>query len=539
MAVVEALIVSMHYNCRLHLATRDEAGLPMILNLFPQRPDHPLADGKELKRIVAELLVERPGNAVDEVTSWFESLKHARNFRVDHYFDVLRRLDEAAQPHLRRLARDYIQSRHLSPAEKSRIWTRCHGFWNEVAASYSLCLARARLDPRRKGSDALKASLPLAEARLLAARRCQLKWLAYRYAAAGPELWQALGASYLAAEQAGYAQKSVQLYPGQHGLSNVQQQYTHALVFCLSSMDGLLPEQIELADRLIAHFLPAFVLFPAPRPDSVYWVDAGSGEPPTRLARRPVAVAASLRYLSPVPALAALNELTHRLEHGDLPADLNLGGEYPPKLVLTVLRHLRPYWAQQPPQREHRRHPIRTQMTVLEGFEQCYMVFAGATLQLQGDPARQQWLVDNISLGGFRALLDGSSEGRVRLGALLCMQAEGSDNWLLGVVRRLGALPGGVATVGVQVLSRRARSVDLRPRRSGFAAAVAIPGICLYDEHGAAADVLRILLPLGGFQVRENLDLNLDGGLSVLVPLEVEESGGDFEIARFRRERVG
>ncbi|EXI76158.1 MAG: hypothetical protein AW07_00672 [Candidatus Accumulibacter sp. SK-11] len=519
---------------RLPLAIRDEAGSLMILNLFPQRPDHPLADGKELKRIIAELLVERPGNAVDEVTSWFESLKHASNFRVDRYFDVLRQLDEAAQPHLRRLARDYVQSPHLSPAEQGRIWTRCHAFWSEVAASYSLCLARARLNSTSKGSEALKASLPLAEARLLAARRCQLKWRAYRYVAAGAELWQSLGASCLAAEQAGYAQKSLQLYPGQHGLSNVQQQYIHALVLGASSMDGLAPEQIELADRLIAHFLSAFVLAAVPRSDSVYWVDAATGDPPAPLSRRPAVLRPSLRYLSPGPALAALNELIHRVEHGELPADLNLGGEYPPKVVLAVLRHLRPYWALQPPQRRHRRHAVRTQMTVLEGFEQCYMVFAGATLHLQGDAARQQWLVDNISLGGFRALLDASPEGSVRLGALLCMQAEGADNWLLGVVRRLGVLPDGVASVGVQVLSRRARSVDLRPRRSGFAAAVAIPGICL-GEHGDAG-VLRIVLPPGGFQVRESLDLSLDGQLSVLVPLEVEEGGADFEIALFRQQ---
>jgi len=510
----------------------------MILNLFSQRPDHPLADGKELKRIIAELLVDRPGKAVEEVTTWFESLRHARNFRVDHYFDVLRQLDEAAQPHLRRLGRDYVQSQHLSPAERSRIWTSCHGFGNEVAAGYSLCLTRARLDPRGKGSEVFKASLPLAEARLLAARRCQLKWLAFRYAAAEPELWQALGASYLAAEQAGYAQKSVQLYPGQHGLSSAQQQYTHALVFCVSSMDGLLPEQIELADRLIAHFLAAFVLLPTPRPDSVYWVDAATGDPPGRLIRRPEVILPSLRYLSPAPALAALNGLIHRLEHGDLPTDLNLGGEYPPKVVLAVLRHLRSYWAQQPPQRQHRRHAMRTQMTVFGGFEQCYLVFAGATLQLQDDPARQQWQVDNISLGGFRALLDHSSEGSVRLGALLCMRAEGSDNWLLGVVRRLGSLPNGVITVGVQVLSRRAKSVDLRPRRSGLAAARPIPGIHLGDEPGTA-EFMRVLLPLGGFQVRDNLDLSLDGRLSVLVPLEIEETGGDFEIARFRQESVG
>jgi hypothetical protein len=40
----------------------------MLINLFPQRPDHPLADSKELKRILAELHVDKPANAVDEVS---------------------------------------------------------------------------------------------------------------------------------------------------------------------------------------------------------------------------------------------------------------------------------------------------------------------------------------------------------------------------------------------------------------------------------------------------------------------------------------
>jgi hypothetical protein len=43
----------------------------------PQRPDHPLADAKEFKRILAELHVDKAANAVDELTSWFDSLKHA------------------------------------------------------------------------------------------------------------------------------------------------------------------------------------------------------------------------------------------------------------------------------------------------------------------------------------------------------------------------------------------------------------------------------------------------------------------------------
>jgi hypothetical protein len=74
----------------------------------------------------------------------------------------------------------------------------------------------------------------------------------------------------------------------------------------------------------------------------------------------------------------------------------------------------------------------------------------------------------------------------------------------------------------------------LRPRRSGFAAAVAIPGIWLRD--GGEPDVLRIVLPLGSFDVRETLDFCDADRLHVLTALELEESGNDYEIARFHEQ---
>jgi hypothetical protein len=258
----------------------------MIFRLFPKRPDHPLADGQELKRILAELHVARALNAVDEVVGWFESLKHAEDFRLDHLFDVLRQLDDAAQPHLRRLARDYLHSPHLSTVERQRLWTRSCTYLSEVATVYSLCIERARLDPKGRGSVAFKVSLPLLNTRLQAACCARLKWLAYRYEPPGEELWRCLGETYLAAEAAGHAQKSLQLYPAQLGLSSVAQQYLHALVFFTSSVDGLMPLQVEMADRLIAHFLSGFVFSADCRPDSVYWVDAASGGAPARLARK-------------------------------------------------------------------------------------------------------------------------------------------------------------------------------------------------------------------------------------------------------------
>lgn len=40
------------------------------------------------------------------------------------------------------------------------------------------------------------------------------------------------------------------------------------------------------------------------------------------------------------------------VERGQIPAELNLGGEYSAKVLLPVLRHLARYWAAEPPQRE-------------------------------------------------------------------------------------------------------------------------------------------------------------------------------------------
>ena len=69
----------------------------MIMGLFSSRPDHLLGDAKELKRVLAELPTDNAFKTVDEIYGWFESLRLADDFRVDHFFAVVRQLDEAAQ----------------------------------------------------------------------------------------------------------------------------------------------------------------------------------------------------------------------------------------------------------------------------------------------------------------------------------------------------------------------------------------------------------------------------------------------------------
>ncbi len=510
----------------------------MILRFFPQRPDHPLADDKELKQTLVELLTEKPVQAVDEVVDWFESLRKSSGFRLDHYFDVIRQLDEAAQPHLRRLARDYLAKQPLSKLEEEKLWTMSSGYWQRLADLYRACVDQSRSDPKGKGTDAFKAFVPLAVARAQSAYYMRVKWLTYRYGPVDQELWRRLGQTYLDAETNGHAQRGLQLYPAQRGLTSTGQIYLHAIVFFASSMDSLAPTQIELADRLITHFLPNFVLSPDCRKDSVYWLDAAADSLPTRLARHPGSARPGLRFFAPGAALKSLEDLIHNVERGELPANLNLGGEYPARAVLSVLRHLHIYWAAQPPRRRHKRHAVKTRMSVFTGFDDCHAVcLAPESASSERNATLEIWVVENVSVGGFQACFADTPGGPAKLGKLVLGRPDGSGSWLLGVARRFNRLPGSRASLGVQLLSSQAVSITLQPRRSGFSAATGIPGVWLPSD-GDPSATTRVVLPLGSFSVRENLEFTHAGLLHRLTPVELEESGADYEIARFNDEAV-
>lgn len=509
----------------------------MILNkLFSARSEHPLAEAKALKKVIAELPLDNTFKAVDEICGWLESLRQADDLRVDHYFEVLRQLDEAAQPHLRRLLRDYLQSPRLSKTEERRLWSICHNYWSELAALYAHCLERYSSQPKDKGNEALKASLPLVFARLAAARATQLKWIEFRYGPVGDGLWVQLGQVYLEAVAAGLAQKVVPLYPGQPGATNVAQLYLHALVFHASSMDSLLPLEIELADRLIAHFLPGFDFSNQAHAGSVYWVDAAGAAPPARLARPPSELTASMRFFSPGKASQALGDLIATVERGDVPGDLNLGGQFAPRVLLPVLRHLAQYWAPQPPLREHPRHAVKTRLAVLHGFDDCFTIFAGDVARIGKERQAESWVVENVSLGGFRAGVDNHRLEWLKVGSLLGLQPEGGANWVLGVIRRFSRDREDHALVGIQSLSRTALSVELRPRISGLAVASQIPGIWLRD--GNSPGETRIVLPLASFDLRESLEFSHAGKNYLLAPVELQEKCGSYEIARYRESLV-
>lgn len=499
--------------------------------LFAQKTDHPLADARELRKVLAELPRDNAFKTLDEIAGWLESLAGVEEFPADRLYEVLQQFEEAAAPHLKRLSQEYFHTARLSKSEEKRLWSINYGFWTLLSAAYERCLQAVSDKPR--SGDLPKSALPLLTVRLIVALGRQLKWEQFHYGPLSGELWRRLGAALLAAEAAEAGGKAVAL-PGRSGMSTPVQEYQKVMLFQAASLDSLLPVEIEVAERLIAHFLPGFVYTEKVLEDSVYWSDLKLAQPPQRLARMPARAQATQRFIKPGPAHAEMLAMLDSLERGgDVPAEISLGAAYPAKLLVRVLRHLTAYLAPVPPQRQHDRHRVKHRMSVMHGLVNAFVVFSG---EFGGRPAGLQmesWVVENVSRGGFGALLSSVPGEWLRVGALIAMQPEGGDNWLVGVIRRCHRETENDARVGIQVLARQAVSVELRIRTaSSYAAAAGVPALLLQD--GNAADELRVVLPPATFDQRESLEYAEGGRRVLLTPQALIEQTADYEVGRYR-----
>ncbi len=497
--------------------------------VFGKKSLHPLADAQELRRIIADLPKDNAFKAIDEVVGWFESAQTADGLGADRLYEAAWQLEDAVQGHLRRLCRDYLHTARLSRTEEKRLWSISHGFWSLLAVTYERCLQN--LAAGGKPAEAVKAALPALCARLIAALGAVLKWERFRYGPAAEQVWQRLGQALLIAESAGAATRAVSI--GRPGVSSPAREYQKVMIFHAASMDSLTPLEIELAERLIEHFLGGFVFTAEASHDCVYWVDLKLAQPPLRLARMPTEARPSQRFYKPGPAHAELSALLHNLERGgDVPGDIDFGGQYDGRTLLPVLRHLVAYLAPVPPQRKHDRHRVKDRVTVLNGLINAFVAFSG---EFGGRPVGLQtesWVVDNVSRGGFGAVVSAPADW-LRVGALLALQPEGGDNWLLGIVRRYFREHDNEARVGIETLARKAFSVELKARAAASYAAVAGTPALLLENSGEPGEV-RAVMPPDSFDLQETLECGIGGRRYQLSPMVLIERTTDYELARYK-----
>jgi len=497
-----------------------------MISLFgSKKPDHPMADLKEAKKLLAELPGGDAFKCADELAHWLESVAAAEGFKPEYRAQLIQLLDETAQGHVRKLTRDYLVSPRLAKHQEVRLWTALHDYWRRAASAYVGCVDLYAAGA--KGADALKGSMPLLLARALRALAAQLKWMYVRYGPVDPSVWAVIAKVYVFAEQRKFAQSAVTVYPGIPGESTPEQEFLKVVMLSASSPDSLLPLEVELCERLIAHFCAAFSLRPEPQPDSAYWIDLAASQGPLRLARPPQP-ATTLRFFSAGKALEDLEQLARTVKAaGSVPAQVNLGGSYPAETVLDVLKHLALYWSPKPPERRHQRHRVKSRLNVTHGYDGVLAALGGAPDN--DDSGAETWIVENVSAGGFGAGIPEVKGDWMKIGCLLGLQPEGGDNWVLGVVRRLQREIPLKASVGIQTIAKSARPVQLSV--SGAAGGEA--GI-LVSDGGDAPGEARVLLRSGVFVPGQNMEYQNGEAACLLMPQGVIETGDDYEVVKFR-----
>jgi hypothetical protein len=459
-------------------------------------PDHPLADRRRARRILEELPAHDL-KALEELAHWHESAGAAEGFKPDARAELLAMIDEAAQPRLRKLAREYLGA---AKVQQNLLWARIHEYWARAADAY----ARA-VDAKAPAEVFVGALRALAQ---------QLKWQHMRYGPVDPALWRRMNRTFALAEV--------------RGMAAAKTEFVKAAVLGASSPDSLAVSEVELAERLIDALAAGFALATAPAPWLPYWIDLGAEAGPARV-KQPPRPSSGLRFLGPGAALDRLRSLIAGLEKsGQVPAELRLAPHHDAETVLAVMRHLAAHWAPDGAERRHKRHSVRSRLRIAHGFTGVVEALVGAAAPADfGAGEAANWVVENVSAGGFGALAPQAKSDWLKVGVLVAAWPEGAPGWMVGAVRRVTKVSAQEVRVGVETLSRAPSVSQFALRNRGEAQGVLLSSV-------AGSTEASIALRAGVYARGDNLEATIGGKRRLYMPLGVAERGDDYEIVKFR-----
>ena len=494
-----------------------------MLKWLGSKVDHPLADPKQARALVSDLPPNDSARALDLITRWLETLADTEGLKPERLFEIVELLDSSAKNHHRKILQDYLAMSRQQKSQEQKLWTLGFKFAKALGDAYQLCA--------RHAEGALRKQLPLIVARSLRALALQVKWIMLRYGPFEPRLWTSIGELYQYAEKGGFTSAPVTIYPGLHGNGTVQQEYLKVLVLWASSADSLSPLKQEIAERAIAHFADSFRLETTQFAGAHYCFDPARDRPPTRqlgnAAKKP-----GLHCFGPGDAHAKLAQLIPLIEKSEtLPAEFNLGRDYPVDVVLAVLKHLALYWSEKPPARIAQRRAATTRITVVPSFSQLLDELEREESDALNFsvPDAESWVVENESDNGYGAMVPAATTDWIRVGELIGVQLEGASGWAVALVRRVVRDDKRQYHVGIEIISRAATLV-----RIAHDAAAAPENAILLSAKPDAQGEVGALLRAGRFDAGHSLNISVDDQPHLLMPLRMVEAGEDFDLAIYK-----
>ena len=525
-----------------------------MINLFEslkmaargRKSGHPLAATKDAEAVFAELRAGEPQKMLEEITHWLESVTNDDELWLERRFELVKRLDEVAQPHRIKVGRDYGSLSRQSRFQEGKLWSAKYDFWTRTAEAYGDLMLR--IERKDKGTDALKAQFGLIALRALRASARRLKWLYVRYGPVPADVWGAISHAYQFADTRKLAQLRITLYPGIPGESSLEEEFMRAMLLAASAPDALTPQEMDVCERVIAHFAGRFRVVKQAQPDSSYWFDLEQFKHPLRLAAPPAQVTPGLRFFSTAAAHADVLAVLAKLDQTSLlPSGIDFGGVADVAVVREVLKHLSLNWAPKPPLRKSARQPVQARVTVSHGFSHLIELMKAGSVDFALDVDAgdtESWVVENMSASGFGATVIPVKGDWLKIGALIAVQPDmpsgGAGRWDLAIVRRLAregaagaAASKSQASTGVQILSRTAIAVSVTNAGGAWGdGSSVIDGIYFADPAQAGSALLA--LPANSYLPGEQVQTTIGGRIHLLFPVAVTDQGDDYELVGFR-----
>ncbi|MFL6582254.1 MAG: hypothetical protein ACJ8G2_16045 [Burkholderiales bacterium] len=495
--------------------------------------EHPLADDKSAREFIAELPPLDPYKSLQELCYWLEMLDSEDQIKLPRLLEIVDLVDQAANSHQRKLSQEYLSSSaRLQKFQEIRIWSAVSALWKALANAYDLCVARYQA--KAGGSGSLKPQMPMVVGRALRALTSQLKWQLLRYLPVEPRIWLQMGKLFAFAEESGFANTPVAIYPGPSGESTVQREFLKGLMLNISSTDSLLPVKLAIAERMVGQFSEFFVINRQPAKGCHYYFDLGAGKLPARVLSR-LQATPGLRFFGPGTAAQHLEKLIATIQmDGAVPSHIKLEGSFDTEAVLETLRHLARYWAASPPARSEERRKAVSRISVVHDFDEILSTISGGHKDLTFDSSVELWTVENESTNGYGAIVPRASSDWLRVGTLLGVRLEDRASWGVGIVRRFSAFDEKQRYVGIQVLTQGATVVKLAAVNSDPSQAenaLLLPSI---NNETSGASEINLLLRPGAFSMQKSMEMRVHERTYLLVPRKLMEAGYDFDLARFR-----
>jgi hypothetical protein len=445
-------------------------------------------------------------------------------------------IQDTGAAHVAALLMQHFVNAEVTHAAREAVW--------KSLVAYQLRLAQALC--------AAAGAAPGAEAsvRALAACRVLAKLHLLHYAAVPGRLWRVAYALHAAAEKAGFAAAPAHAAGDPRGLTTVEQEFLRLAMLCVSAPDMLAPEQIELADRIVAELGAEFTLRAPGVADNPFCFEpAGESGPRRAKGREP---APTSRFFGPGMGYASLERIARQAAGAKLDEFRPFGKDIAGRVQQATVQHLLAFWREDCPYAPPAHQPASGRLQVVHGLGAVWQqlsqarVGAGelslADASADAPQAPETWELGGSGGGELSAEVPQQSRSWTKCGSLVGVEARPGQP-CVGMIRRMRARPDGGMQAGIALLSLAPREVSLRAVLREYEYSVYTDAsLREFEGHTLRAVILadgstgvqaNLLVAPGDWQEGRVYELQTNDTVRRLRGLQVVRRGDDYVRATF------